>query len=184
MPYDVVNTEEARALASNRPNSFLHVSRAEIDLPASTSPYADEVYTRSASDLRSLVEIAMGGLVAEELFFGQTTTGPASDLAAATRLAVQMVGAAGMSGSLVSFLAVDGDLVRTVLADPASREQVEVLLDAARDRVRWLLAEHRHLVEALRDALLERHELVGEQIAQVLLEAGGDRRAAPRLTVA
>ena len=145
---------------------------------------ADEVYTRSASDLRSLVEIAMGGLVAEELFFGQTTTGPASDLAAATSLAVQMVGAAGMSGSLVSFLAVDGDLVRTVLADPASREQVEVLLDAARDRVRWLLAEHRHLVEALRDALLERHELVGEQIAQVLLEAGGDRRAAPRLTVA
>ena len=47
VPYDVVNTEEARALASNRPNSFLHVSRAEIDLPASTSPYADEVYTRA-----------------------------------------------------------------------------------------------------------------------------------------
>ncbi len=47
VPYDVVNTEEARALASGRPNSFLHVSRAEIDLPGSTSPYADEVYTRA-----------------------------------------------------------------------------------------------------------------------------------------
>jgi uncharacterized protein (DUF1015 family) len=47
VPYDVVNTEEARALASGRPNSFLHVSRAEIDLPATVSPYADEVYTRA-----------------------------------------------------------------------------------------------------------------------------------------
>lgn len=143
-----------------------------------------EVYTRSATELRSLIEIAMGGLVAEELFFGQTTTGPASDLAAATRTAVQMVGAAGMSGSLVSFLAADGDLVRAVLADPASRQQVETLLDSARDRVRWLLSQNRHLVEALRDALLERHELVGAQIAAVLLEAGGDRRSEPRLSVA
>lgn len=47
VPYDVVNTEEARALAAGKPHSFLHVSRAEIDLPPTTSPYADEVYTRA-----------------------------------------------------------------------------------------------------------------------------------------
>lgn len=47
VPYDVVNTEEARALAAGKPNSFLHVSRAEIDLPVNLSPYADEVYTRA-----------------------------------------------------------------------------------------------------------------------------------------
>ena len=47
VPYDVVDTEEARALALGRPNSFLHVSRAEIDLPPTVSPYADEVYTRA-----------------------------------------------------------------------------------------------------------------------------------------
>ena len=145
---------------------------------------ADEVYTRSATELRSFVEIAMGGMVAEELFLGETTTGPASDLAAATRTAVQMVGAAGMAGSLVSFAAVEGDLARAVLADPAARAQVEAVLDAARDRVRWLLSHNRHLVEALRDALLERHELVGEQIVEVLLAAGGERRSEPRLSVA
>lgn len=145
---------------------------------------ADEVYTRSATELRSFVEIAMGGMVAEELFLGETTTGPAGDLAAATRTAVQMVGAAGMAGSLVSFAAVEGDLARAVLADPSARAQVEAVLDAARDRVRWLLSQHRHLVEALRDALLERHELVGEQIVEVLLAAGGERRGEPRLSVA
>ena len=47
VPYDVVNVEEARALAQGRPNSLLHVSRAEIDLAPTVSPYADEVYTRA-----------------------------------------------------------------------------------------------------------------------------------------
>ena len=49
VPYDVVNTEEARALAADNPLSFLHVSRAEIDLPPDTNPYADIVY-RTAAD--------------------------------------------------------------------------------------------------------------------------------------
>src|SRR5262245_364940 len=44
VPYDVVNTEEARALSEGNPLSFLHVSRAEIDLPASVNPYDDRVY--------------------------------------------------------------------------------------------------------------------------------------------
>jgi uncharacterized protein (DUF1015 family) len=47
VPYDVVDTAEARELARDNPYSFLHVSRAEVDLPADTDPYADEVYTRA-----------------------------------------------------------------------------------------------------------------------------------------
>jgi uncharacterized protein (DUF1015 family) len=47
VPYDVVNTEEARALAADKPSSFLHVSRPEIDLPAGTDIYADEVYEKA-----------------------------------------------------------------------------------------------------------------------------------------
>ena len=53
VPYDVVNTEEARAQAAGNPLSFLHVSRAEIDLPEGTSPYEDDVYAqalRTSSD--------------------------------------------------------------------------------------------------------------------------------------
>jgi len=44
VPYDVVTTDEARALASGHPLSFLHTSRAEIDLPAGTDPYSELVY--------------------------------------------------------------------------------------------------------------------------------------------
>jgi uncharacterized protein (DUF1015 family) len=58
VPYDVVNTDEARALAASEPLSFLHVTRSEIDLPAGTPPYADEVYERAAANLNRLRETA------------------------------------------------------------------------------------------------------------------------------
>ena len=54
VPYDVVNTEEARALASGNPWSFLHVSRPEIDLPNGTPVYSDEVYAKAVDNLAKL----------------------------------------------------------------------------------------------------------------------------------
>jgi uncharacterized protein (DUF1015 family) len=54
VPYDVVNTDEARELADGNPLSFLHVSRAEIDLPPTTNPYADAVYAKAAANFARL----------------------------------------------------------------------------------------------------------------------------------
>ena len=54
VPYDVVNTEEARSLAANNPLSFLHVSRPEIDLPEGTDIYADEVYEKARENFDKL----------------------------------------------------------------------------------------------------------------------------------
>src|SRR5215216_2624025 len=54
VPYDVINAEEAQALAAGNPLSFLHVSRAEIDLPAESNPYADAVYAKAAANLEAL----------------------------------------------------------------------------------------------------------------------------------
>jgi uncharacterized protein (DUF1015 family) len=53
VPYDVVNTEEAVALAGD-PLSFLHVSRAEIDFPEGTSPYGDDVYAQAVANFERL----------------------------------------------------------------------------------------------------------------------------------
>jgi uncharacterized protein (DUF1015 family) len=54
VPYDVVNTEEARKLAAGNPWSFLHVSRPEIDLPKGTPIYSDEVYGKAAENFDQL----------------------------------------------------------------------------------------------------------------------------------
>lgn len=54
-PYDVLNTEEARAMAAGNAVSFLHVSKSEIDLPAETDPYASEVYARARTNMRKFI---------------------------------------------------------------------------------------------------------------------------------
>jgi uncharacterized protein (DUF1015 family) len=58
VPYDVVNTKEARALAAGNPLSFLHVSRPEIDLPEGTDPYSDRVYAKAAENFDRLIAAA------------------------------------------------------------------------------------------------------------------------------
>ena len=80
-----------------------------------------------------------------------------------------------MAGSLVSLAAVqqgalaDSNLVGRVLADPTGRASVEAILNEQREVARQLLLANSHIVEALRDALLERHELVGREIQDVIL---------------
>ena len=54
MPYDVVSTDEARALAEGNPLSFLRISRAEIEFAASTDPYSEAVYRRAAENFSRL----------------------------------------------------------------------------------------------------------------------------------
>lgn len=56
VPYDVVNTEEARQLAAGNPLSFLHVSRPEIDMPDGTDPYSDSVYRKALDNFQSLIK--------------------------------------------------------------------------------------------------------------------------------
>ncbi len=54
VPYDVLNTEEARALAEGKPNTLLRVDRAELELPADTNPYSDAVYAQAKKNFERL----------------------------------------------------------------------------------------------------------------------------------
>ena len=130
----------------------------------------EDVYTRSRSELLSLIQIAFGGMVAEEVFFGEISTGPSSDLTYATTVAAQMVGATGMVGSLINMAATGGNttLVGQVIADSTSRAAVESLLAEQKELAREVLLANQDKVMALRDALLDRHELVGAEIVEVL----------------
>ena len=60
LPYDVMSSDEARAMAAGNPLSFLHVSKPEIDLPAGTDLYAAEVYAQGKANFQKL--IAQGAL--------------------------------------------------------------------------------------------------------------------------
>ena len=54
-PYDVLSTAEARVRAQDKPYSFLHISKPEIDLPENTDPHAPEVYAKAAQNLRAMI---------------------------------------------------------------------------------------------------------------------------------
>jgi uncharacterized protein (DUF1015 family) len=56
VPYDVVNTAEARELAKGNPWSLLHVKRSEIDLPPETNPYSDIVYQRAKEAFQEFLD--------------------------------------------------------------------------------------------------------------------------------
>ncbi len=137
----------------------------------------EERFTKTHTEVRAMIDIAFGGMVAEELFFGESSTGVAGDLQAATVNVCQMIGLLGMGRSLVSVAAIEsmgGGLVGKVLADDARRVEVEDLLAEAKASVTRMLDEHRSVVEALRDALLVRHELIGDEILDVIRRAESD----------
>jgi cell division protease FtsH len=132
----------------------------------------EERFTNTKSEIEARIMISFGGMVAEELFFGESGTGPAGDLQAATAAAAQMVGSFGMAGSLISYDLMGGmpgsNVVAKVLASEDGKHAVEDILEAAKAEVTTLLSGNRHLIEGLRDALLERDELIGKEILDVL----------------
>jgi len=88
-----------------------------------------------------------------------------------------MVGSLGMGETLLSYEAVaEGMIGRTnlvgkVLGDPNTKQQVEALLNTQKEHVLEVLGANRDLVTALRDALVQRDELVGEEILDVIHDA-------------
>jgi cell division protease FtsH len=137
----------------------------------------EEMFTRSQKQILARIQVSLAGLVAEQLWYGQTTTGPSSDLQNATRLAAAYVGLFGMGKSLISVgviepTAMDGDPIRLLLSDPDRRKEMDELLDSCRRQVTELLERKRPVVEGIRDALLDREELIGDEIEEIMAGLG------------
>src|ERR1700693_1189681 len=64
LPYDVMSSDEARAIAAGNPLSFLHVSKPEIDLPPATDIHSPAVYAQGRENLTRL--ISQGALKTDE----------------------------------------------------------------------------------------------------------------------
>ena len=115
----------------------------------------------------------MGGIAAEEHFFGESSSGGAADLLAATEAACQMIGALGMGSTLISAAAVQAptaaNLTAVVLSNDSSRDEVEELLRRFKAEASTIIESNSHVVEALRDALLEHDELIGNEITEVIV---------------
>jgi hypothetical protein len=82
-------------------------------------------------------------------------------------------------GVMVDPFSGDGNPAKLVLSDPDRKVEVDELLNSCRRHVTTLLRQKRHVVEGLRDALLEREELIGDEIEEIMAELGEREPLAP-----
>lgn len=150
--------------------------------------FLDEDQTMvTASKFRATIAVALGGRVAEELVFGEVTTGAANDLQQVTRLARAMVTQFGMSDSLG--LRVYGERHEMVFLGKEISEQrdysdavaeqidheVRLIIDAAYSQTRQLLESHRHKLDLVAHQLLELETLEAHEFTALMEGDEGGR---------
>jgi cell division protease FtsH len=129
-----------------------------------SSPDVDR-FNFSRGELEARIRMALGGRAAEEVVFGDQTTGAEGDIAQVTALVRQMVGRWGMSSQIgmVAVLPRDGTNPWGELASPRTLElvdeEVRQMVEAAFLEVVGLLTAERGRLDALAEALLERETL-------------------------
>jgi cell division protease FtsH len=147
----------------------------------------DERHLYTEGYLKDSLAIRMGGRVAEQLVFGQSSTGASNDLAGATDLAMRMVREFGMSQALgpVGFASgspmfLGAEEVRSrPYAEATQRvidQEVAKLLREAEDRANQMLIEHRDALDRLTELLLERETVDGTDVDGVLGRIPGQRQ--------
>ena len=130
-----------------------------------------EYHTESREDIMAHIDVSLASRAAEELFLGTQFNGVVSDFASATMIANWAIRVLGMDGTFSSALAGAND--------PRSQRRVERMLRWRYIKVRKLLSEHRAAVEAIAQALLEKDELVGEEVYTIVRQIEGEDAPLP-----
>jgi cell division protease FtsH len=140
----------------------------------------EDKFLSSKSEIEANLAILMGGRVAEELVFGDITTGASNDISRATQIATKMVTAFGMSDK-IGTLALEKDSEEVFLGRDISRtqkhsnktaelidEEVKRIVTVAKDKAKKILEGNRDKLEKLVKALMERETLTGEQVNKIM----------------
>jgi cell division protease FtsH len=137
-----------------------------------SAPDADR-FNYSDKELRAKIKVALGGRAAEEIVYGDLTTGAESDIQQLTQIARQMVGRWGMSASIGTVAVLPADGAGPLLPGVAEvsqetqrliDEEVRRLVATAHEEVVALLTENRARLDSLAQALIE-HETLDEDDA-------------------
>jgi cell division protease FtsH len=135
-----------------------------------SAPEADR-FSYDRPYLLGKIKVALAGRVAEELAFGEVTTGAQQDIKEVTQLARRMVGQWGMSEAIgpLALLPEDGQLPYVGASEIAPEtvkqvdDEVKRIVGDALDDVRELLADNRQLLDGLAGALLDTETLGAEE---------------------
>ena len=140
----------------------------------------EDKFLSSKSEIEARLAILMGGRVAEEIVFGDITTGASNDISRATQIATKMVTAFGMSDK-IGTLALEKDSEEVFLGRDISRtqkhsnktaelidEEVKNIVTTAKNKAKKILEENREKLDNLVKALMERETLNGDQVNKIM----------------
>ncbi|MEC9486226.1 MAG: ATP-dependent zinc metalloprotease FtsH [Prosthecochloris sp.] len=144
----------------------------------------EDRYTHNREYLIAMITYALGGRVAEELIFNETSTGAANDIEKATDIARKMVRNWGMSeklgpinfgdGHKEVFLGKDYSHVREYSEETALQIDVEVrkIIMECMENARTIMSDHEDALHKLAEALIEKEALSGEEVDALIRETG------------
>lgn len=136
----------------------------------------ETIKTRSKEDVLADIQVSLAARATEELFLDLNMSGVTGDLKMATALAAAYVGAYGMDGTLISYLAfINPTTGVSSISVPDLVDRTEAVLQSQMKAVKRLLQEHSEALIAVAEALIERDELVAEEIKQLIDEADARR---------
>ena len=145
----------------------------------------EDKYLKSRSELTDTMAMLLGGRTAEELIFGEPTTGASDDIDRVASIARSMVTEYGMSESLGPqrlgqksgevFLGKEQGHQADYSNDVAAQidGEIQALVDAAHDEAKEILTIHRSVLDHLAEALIEHESLDGDALELILSEVGG-----------
>jgi cell division protease FtsH len=174
--------EGGHALMAHLMGDLLPIQKVTIVARGDALGYAyylplEDRYLHTKEELLDVMKVALAGRAAEQVVFGRVTNGAANDLEKVTQIARSMVFEYGMS---------DGVASRTLRADNYAlseetkrlRDQEQArLTDVAYEEAARLLKKHRHALDRVAAALLEKETLVREEIAELLHDVAPESRA-------
>ena len=161
----------AWASGQNRVVEIVSILKRGPSLGATLHEIAEESFLETRSELHSLIKIAFGGMVAEEVLLGEPSSGASSDLISATQLGARCVGSYGMEGihlSLGAMRGVGGDEAARVINDSKARAILEEMLERLYAETVATIRVHRDLVSKVVEALLIHEELSREDLIALL----------------
>src|SRR6266487_1261117 len=139
----------------------------------------ESIKTLSKEDVLARIQVSLAARATEELFLDLNMNGVTGDLQSATQMAAAYVGAYGMDGSLISFAAFIDPLTGVPSAGggavPKLMDRTEAVLQSQFKAVKRLLQEHSEALIAVAEALIERDELIADEIKQLIDEADARR---------
>ena len=152
------------SILANHPYKLYKVTRQPRGNSLGCTYYLpQEKYNFNKEEMLSMIRTCFGGRIAEEIFFGEVSTGASNDLEQATQIAKELIATYGMGDNNLQVLNKD-----ELLFDKQAKKQVQEILNTCYQEAKDILQNNKNLLEKIALAINEKETLSKEEVAEII----------------